>query len=343
MSEEKKRLNEITLMRTILALLIVFMHAFTCYQGAWEPPMGYMEIPLYKWIARTSFAFTLEAFVFISGYLFAFQRITLKRTVGGISLIGNKLKRLILPSIIFSALYFLLFYEYKGVPNLLFNLLNGCGHMWFLPMLFWCFIGAWLLEQIKIGDGCKIALLICLNLFWPIPLPFGLTVAANYILYFYLGCVVYKFSEKIKDTISLKHVIICWSVFVVLFVIFRPLKETLTIGNNCNEVFRMLSLSARDACRLVYASVGTMSFYLSAVYYTERHKLSTFTVHLANCCFGIYLFQEFILKLIYYKTDFSIIVGPYFLPWLSFIIASVVSYCLASMLLKTKFGKYLIG
>lgn len=88
MEGEKKRirLDEVTLMRTILALLIVFMHAFTCYQGGWAQPEGYVDIPVYKWIACTSFAFTLEAFVFISGYLFAFQRITLKRTGGGYGL-----------------------------------------------------------------------------------------------------------------------------------------------------------------------------------------------------------------------------------------------------------------
>lgn len=78
----KIRLDEVTLMRTILALLIVFMHSFTCYNGSWKEPAGYVDIPLYKWLARISFAYTLEAFVFISGYLFAFQRITLKRTGG---------------------------------------------------------------------------------------------------------------------------------------------------------------------------------------------------------------------------------------------------------------------
>ncbi len=29
------RLDKVTLMRTILALLIVFMHSFTCYNGSW--------------------------------------------------------------------------------------------------------------------------------------------------------------------------------------------------------------------------------------------------------------------------------------------------------------------
>ncbi len=72
------RLEEVTLMRCVLAILIVFLHSFTCYNGSWAEPLGYIDIPAYKWLARVSFAFTLEAFVFISGYLFAFQRITLK-------------------------------------------------------------------------------------------------------------------------------------------------------------------------------------------------------------------------------------------------------------------------
>ena len=74
------RLDEVTLMRSILAVLIVFMHAFTCYNGSWKQPEGYVDIPLYKWLTRTSFAFTLEAFVFLSGYIFAFQQITLDKT-----------------------------------------------------------------------------------------------------------------------------------------------------------------------------------------------------------------------------------------------------------------------
>ena len=75
----RMRLNEVTLMRCVLAFIIVFMHAFTCYNHDWVEPMGFVEIPLYKWLSRMSFAFTLEAFVFVSGYLFAFQRISLNR------------------------------------------------------------------------------------------------------------------------------------------------------------------------------------------------------------------------------------------------------------------------
>lgn len=344
MEAEKKciRLDEVTLMRCILALLIVFMHAFTCFQGGWRQPDGYVDISVYKWIARASFAFTLEAFVFISGYLFAFQRLTLNRTRGG-HFISHKIKRLIIPSIIFSALYFLFFCEYIGISNLLYNLVNGCGHMWFLPMLFWCFIGGLLLELMKIGDIWKLFFLVCLNIFWPLSLPLQISVALHYLAYFYGGYLIYKHSPRIKVSITPSRIFFVWLVFIIVFIVFRPLKETIVIGVESSFVFRFLSSAARNICQLIYASIGTIAFYITAVWYTNRHQLKPFTIKLASCCFGIYLFQQFILYSLYYKTGFPSIVGPYCLPWLGFLIATSMSYVLADVLLKTKVGKYLIG
>ena len=217
MTNQKKRirLDEVTLMRTILAVLIVFMHAFSCYQGGWAKPEGYIDIPTYKWIARTTFAFTLEAFVFISGYVFAFQIITLNKSRG---VIINKAKRLLLPSIIFSIPYFLIFYEYKGFGNFLYSVVNGCGHMWYLPMLFWCFVGVVILNKIKIGDGWKLLFLTLINLFWPLPLPFQLGATTNYIVYFFFGYVVYKHSYRLKEFITPKGLIISWMIFIIIFI-----------------------------------------------------------------------------------------------------------------------------
>ena len=341
--KQKIRLDEVTLMRTILALLIVFMHSFTCYNGSWEHPAGYVEIPIYKWLARTSFAFTLEAFVFISGYLFAFQRITLNRMGGGTTLIINKLKRLILPSIIFSILYFVLFLEYKGVGNMVYSIINGCGHMWYLPMLFWCFIFGWLLEQIKIKDGWKMAFLIALNLLPKYTLPLQVSSAFSFMVYFYLGFLFYKYSDKIKALITPKNLTIAWLVFIVFFVVFRPLRDVLVTNDGQSMFFKLMVYVGNNACQLLYASVGLIAFYSTAVYFTQRHQLSETTKKIAASCFGIYLFQQFVLMLLYYKTVFPLWVGPYWLPWLGFVIASIVSYVLSVLLLKTKIGKSLIG
>lgn len=342
-STKRIRLDEVTLMRCILALLIVFMHAFTCYNHSWRAPAGFVDIPFYKWLTRISFAFTLEAFVFISGYLFAFQRITLKRLGNGKNLIINKLKRLILPSIIFSLIYFSLFYEYKGIGNLIYSIISGCGHMWYLPMLFWCFIGGWLLEQIKIKDIWKLLFLVVLNVTAIYILPMQLTHAASYMVYFYGGFVVYKYSDNIKKAVTSKKLLLGWVVFILVFALLRPLMDVLKYSEDAPKTVKLACLLGKNACQLVYASVGVMVFYCTTAYYTRKHQLKPFTVKLAACCFGIYLFQQFILQLLYYKTSFPVLVGPYWLPWCGFVIAAILSYILSALFMKTKVGKFLIG
>ena len=345
-------------MRTILAILIVFMHSFTCYNGSWEQPAGYVEIPLYKWLARTSFAFTLEAFVFISGYLFAFQRITLKRTERGINLVVNKLKRLflpsigliinklkrlILPSIIFSIIYFVLFYEYEGLGKAVYSIINGCGHMWFLPMLFWCFIGGWLLEQVKIKDGWKMAFLVMLNLCCLVTLPLRISNAASYMVYFYGGFLAYKYSETIKSAITKKRLIWSWVIFAVVFAILRPLRDVLEPEASVPLIQKTIILIGNRSCQLFYAFTGLIAFYGTSVYYTQHYHLSEATKKIAGCCFGIYLFQQFILELLYYKTNLPLTVGPYWLPWCGFFITSIISLGFTTLLLKTKTGRLLVG
>ena len=341
--KEKIRLDEVTLMRCILAILIVFAHAFTCYGHSWRPPEGFMEIPVYKWLERTAAAFLLEAFVFISGYLFAFQRITLNRKTSFGPLVANKLKRLMLPSVLFSAAYFAIFYQYKGLGNLLYSIINGCGHLYFLPMLFWCFLGGWLLEQVKVKDGWKMAFLVCLNLFALISLPLQLRGAASFLLYFYAGLVVYKHKEAIKEVITPKRLLWGWFLFAMAFAVLCPIHDVLASPGDVSKLVKLAMLVGKNACRLVYASLGVMALYSTVVYYTQRHQLKPFTVKLASCCFGIYLFQQFILQLLYYKTSFPVIVGPYWLPWCGFVIAVIVSYLLSALLLKTRTGKFLIG
>ena len=215
--------------------------------------------------------------------------------------------------------------------------------MWFLPMLFWCFIGAWLLEQVKIKDRWKMALLIALNLFCFVSLPLRISNAASYMVYFYGGFLTYKYSDKIKPAITKKHLIWSWVIFAVVFALLRPMRDVLVTNDVQSKLLKLLILTGNNACQLIYASVGLMAFYCTAVYYTQHHQLKPFTIKLAACCFGVYLFQQFVLQLLYYKTAFPSLVGPYWLPWSGFVIAAIVSYVLSELLLKTKAGKFLIG
>lgn len=329
-------------MRSVLALLIVFTHAFTCYNGSWEPPVGYVDIPLYKWLTRISFAFTLEAFVFISGYLFAFQRITLKREEGLYHLIINKAKRLILPCIVFGLVYFIIFLPYKGVGDAVYSILNGCGHLWFLPMLFWCFIGCWLIEKIPFQDGMKFAVLVLLNLLMLLPLPLRLNNASSFLVYFYGGFLCYKYKEQIYGLITPNRIIWSWIVFIVLFAVLRPIRDVLVTSEDQTIIQRLFVHLGNRACQFSYAWAGLIAFYSTVVDYTKRHQLSKITFKVGACCFGIYLFQQFILLLLYYHTNFPSFVGPYLLPWCGFAIAITFSWILTDLLRRTRLGKALL-
>lgn len=333
------RLDEVTLMRCILAILIVFVHSFTCYNDSWREPAGFIDIPAYRWLTRITFAFALEGFVLISGYIFAYQRIILNK-YGSII---KKLKRLLLPSIIFSTAYFVLFYQYEGFCDMLYDIINGCGHMWYLPMLFWCFVGASLLERIPIKDIFKLVILLGIYLLPRIWLPLQLSSTMSYILYFHAGYILFKYREFVKNNIRLWHLILGWILFIFVFAIFRPVQDILINSNQTSILNRIILITCNRISQLVFSSVGVGVFYCTAVYYINKYKLRVFTVKLSSVCFGIYILQQFILQFLYYKTSFPLIVGPYWLPWLGFTITIVLSFLLSTIMIRTKCGKFLIG
>lgn len=106
-SSPHSRLDEMDFMRPIIIILLVMMHSFTMYAGGWDLPKGIVAVPAYKWIQVISYGCMLEAFTFISGYLFGFQ--LKKKKIDFFPMVLSKLKRLILPSIIFGSLYIFIF------------------------------------------------------------------------------------------------------------------------------------------------------------------------------------------------------------------------------------------
>lgn len=75
---------------------------------------------------------------------------------------------------------------------------------------------------------------------------------------------------------------------------------------------------------------------------TKQMKVFKMIVNLNTYCFGIYLFQQFILIALYYYTETPSLIGPYVLPWVGFIMALSVSILLSYYFRLTKIGKALI-
>lgn len=101
-------LYDAAILRLVLVFLLVYYHAFAIYSGAWDSLNGYPEIKAYWWLDKLSFAFMLEAFVFVSGYVFGYQvRCKGEEKLKADSVIVGKFKRLMIPCLLFSIIYIL--------------------------------------------------------------------------------------------------------------------------------------------------------------------------------------------------------------------------------------------
>lgn len=142
----KRNLDEVSFIRPILIVLLILVHCFTVFNGGWPPFEGYQACTSYTWFSRTCYSFLLETFVFISGYIYAYQVLYLQKQTSLLELVKRKANRLILPSIVFSFIYLALF-DIKSIASPTFGLsmLSGVGHLWYLPVLFWCFVAMWIL------------------------------------------------------------------------------------------------------------------------------------------------------------------------------------------------------
>lgn len=240
----------------------------------------------------------------------------------------------------------MIFFEYTTIGDAVYSVINGCGHMWFLTMLFWCFIGVYLIEKIQVGDSLKLICLAAINIFnitVYFHLPFQLSRSFNFMYYFYLGYYLYKRRDLVKEWINRKRIVKTWIAFVLIFIVFRNIMDYCVQSPDYSRIGNLLMLFAKNLCHILYSSIGVLAFYITSLCDSDNKCISQNCLTFANCSFGIYLFQQFILQILYYKTDFPVQIGPYLLPWVSFTITLVMSFLFSVVLRKTKIGRYLIG
>lgn len=339
-----KNLAEVSIIRPILIVLLVVYHAFIIYRGGWGQPSGFQENVAYWWIAATSYSFMLEMFVFISGYVWSFQIFERKKSQSFKQLIGSKFKRLIIPSVLFSIIYVCLLgtKETLSVAQLIYALICGYGHMWFLPMLFWCFIGVYVLEKIHIKEEYKFLLLLLCSIASFFPLPLRLSSAMYYIFFFYAGFYLRKRLAGKTVCLSNTRVVAMWVIYVVVFIILTMVREFLMDVDTTNSIARAAIIGSSKLCQIVYAGLGIASMYCTALVISSRWELKPWIIEVGAYCFGVYLFQQFILMGVYYYTNIPTIVGSNWLPWVGTAIALFGSLLLSWLFRKTKLGRALI-
>ena len=343
-SRNNNILYEVVPIRLLLIVLLVFYHAFAIFSGAWSPIAGYPEIPLYDIIDKLSYTCLLETFVFISGYILGFQ--VSKKGDGYIHnvtpFLTKKLKRLILPSILFSVIYMFLFNGYEmPLPTVIYNLLSGTGHMWFLPMLFWCFVFVFLAEKTRLSRKWMVGASFIMLFASFLPLPFRINTAMYYFVYFYIGYCIKRYVLSFPYNGARKYqLLIAGFVFAFMLKInVCEIDDLRTGGGILHALYLMFSISIR----FVNAAIGTVLLMMLSKKFVDRSDTSKWNnmLNLSDCCFGVYIFQQFILMLLE-QTELSQNVSPYIYPWITFLMTLFLSLVLTVIIRKTKIGSQLL-
>ena len=349
---KKVWLMDVVVIRLALIILLVLYHSFCIYTGAWKVPYdNFHKIVGYDWIGMLSHQFRLQGMVFISGLLFGYNMTKKeKKELHFLPFILQKAKRILLPCLFFGIIYYLLFYDLSvSWTTIVYRIMNGCGHLWFLPMIFWCFIITYilahyppLLERRQIfytilAVSCMLAVLNPLSF-----LPFGLGKVGHYYIYFLIGFLLKQNLISFpKDTWM--HQLTAILIFCTAFIAYMILRDKWDSQDAL--IMNIIRSASFNICTLLTSLSAIYTFYNVS----NRKKVINWLkskpmlITLSGYCYGVYIYQQFILQYLYYKTNIPMTVNEYALPWIGFAVTLCLSLTLCWLTLKTRFGRFLIG
>ncbi len=347
-AKKKTYLMDVVGIRLPLIVLLILFHTFCIYKkDTWPAPYeGFPEIKLYDWLAMLLNNGRLHTMVFISGLLFGYNSIRKPVTGNILPAIWKKAKRILLPCFFFGIFYCLLFHDLSEPwYSLVYRVVKGTGHLWFLPMLFWCYVAAYILTTKfpNISPKKLFAVACLLAIFNPMAdVPLQMERLNLFFVYFLLGCSIKQGRLKLPEA-NRRNLLLAAIMFCVLFLVLMYLRDSW--GDLDVKILRILRGFLFNALRL-----GTALSVIYVIYsiankpmVTAWLKDKTGLITLSGYCYGVYIYHQFILMALFYKTSLPMAINAWALPWVAFAITLATSLILCHFTLKTKFGRFLIG
>jgi len=228
-----------------------------------------------------------------------------------------------LPAIVWGTVYWWLFSAESLSDGGAWHIINGIGHLWFLPMLFWCFI----LEKAVVLPYKVPIYALAIVAILPYPaLPFHLNDSLYYLLFFHIGYKIYQKKKEIISAIDARGYRTGLSMFCIatacmaLMAVSTSFRDSLELPSYPMLEKRLL-ICLLTTLRAIY-SAGIMTVYFAIGFSLRNTSTQRLVQFIAECSFGIYLLQEFIIRLVYYKFPFC--EAPY-LPIAGFICGLFIS------------------
>lgn len=317
------RINSIVYTRIIAMLMVVLFHSALYYTSTWSSYEGAPNIRFISIICGLLNNIDMPAFVFIAGYLSSKKlRFTL---FDSIIFLKSKVFRLLIPYFIWGII------EVSCFNYPLNELFTGVAHLWFLLMLFICFVLAEISNKLTNNYSTikPLIFVISLCIFW---------------LYYYLGFndhikVIYYFPIFIFGSIygffSSRQKVSVFSILVLLsalmFLVNKMILNIAVFNFYCVQLVFMLIPPILIECFVFWGS--------------EKKQVKNYVLKLDKYSMGIYIFHHFVIQLV---LSFSFIRDFLNTNWLFgvlflFSVSSISAYLLTSFFRENKYLSYLIG
>lgn len=341
MEKKLPQLKNIIVLRSFAIIMVVLYHCYCPWLYAWDwyscPIRG-----IYSFLVETALVGRMPLFVFVSGYLFSHLYLDRGKYRSFRGFLTNKIKRLLVPCLLFTALMSICLQD-----NYIEAVIGYGYHLWFLKMLFLCFMTCWICAKNVNKTRYEMILLLisCFMMFCPAPEYLGIGQYFKYYIFFYGGFIFYKYRHNLKFLYTRKSLWIFLIVYLILcgvcgWIYLNNPQEALGDIIHSNKMIALIRMILRPLTIV-------LAFIIVDLFLHKKLWFESVFVSLNKLSYGIYLFHMLFLQLInkyllHVTTNFA--QYHYILtPILFFIVISFLSIIITALLKKTKWGIYLIG
>ncbi len=166
-----------------------------------------------------------------------------------------------------------------------------------------------------------------------------------YMVFFYLGFIINSNSIQlslIDKPLFMIIILVSFFAFFPILYVFKQNTDEIEFVNN-PIVERLLVSFLKHLCGMTYSSLGCLMLFSVVRYLYRKKALSCRAVEIGGLGMGIFIIHQFILKMLYWHTDMSLIFGSYVLPWAATFITLIISICFTFCMLQFSLGRLLLG
>ena len=169
-------------------------------------------------------------------------------------------------------------------------------------------------------------------------LPLGLGTVLNYYLFFYMGFMLSLGRIKLPQ-------VKMWIPAILFLVAFCASMFIRDYFDAESIIEKGLRFGLDGLINIIISVTGVYMLYRITNIPSIQKKIdgNRLLIKLSGYCYGVYIFQQFILKVLYYKTDMALCISPYALPWITTAVTIVLSLVFTDLALRTRTGRFLIG